>query len=249
MSKQIRKTIYIILSLGILLLNAFSSLANKINIDYSMAESDYDSNFSNMVGSSYDLFLANLKSKTNAGVKDVFWIQMNENNNKLIIGASGVVWCGYTMTSELDKLGYDVIGFGGVTDYQIKEWIPYIDKKYDKVIIFAGVNTINLSIINGITELEASCAMKISEAIESSIKNLLYADGTLQYVEIKEMTYPTDSLDQDFIFKFNKLAKKLNKCLKENNIDLYTIKYPTTKEFSNGYVHYNNRVVWVDMLK
>ena len=249
MSKQIRKTIYIILSLSILLLNVFSSFADKINVDYSMAESDFDSNFSLLVGSSYDEFLANLKNKTNMGVKDVCWIQMNDKNDKLIIGASGVVWCGYTMTSELDTLGYDVIGFGGVTDHQIKEWIPYIDKKYDKVIIFAGVNTINLSIISGITELEASCAMKISETIESSIKNLLYADGTLQYVAIKEMIYPDDSTDQEFVFKFNKLAKRLNNCLSENNIDLYTLKYPTTKEFSNGYVHYNNRVVWVDMLR
>ena len=226
-----------------------SVLFAKSSVDYSVAESNYDTNFSKLVGGSYDIFLENLKAGNEMYEKDVAWIQTCESSNKLLIGASGVVWCGYIMSDDLEKLGYDVIGFGGVTDYQITEWLPYIHKKYDKVIIFAGVNTLNLSLLNNINDFDISCAMKISDVIEETGENLLYDGGKVYYVQVKEMTYLQDDGDEKFIQRYNKLAERLNTCLKENNVNLYEIPYPTTPEYSSGYVHYNNKMVWMDMLK
>lgn len=188
------------------------------------------------------------------GVNDLtdinaYWCRMRDNNDKLIIGGSGVVYCGYTMGDELDQYGYDIVGFGGMCDDKIKDWIPKIKKKYRKIIIFEGVNTVNLAMGAGINEVTQEMLESVLTTIAQVQNNLLDLNGEYKYVKVLSMTKGRDNPDPKLISNFNKLAKPFNAALEFINIPLYEIKYPTTKEYSSGYVHFNNKKVWQDMLK
>ena len=180
---------------------------------------------------------------------NVYWSRIRDYNDKLIIGGSGVVYCGYTMGEELDKYGYDLVGFGGMCDDKIKEWIPKLKKKYKKVIIFEGVNTINLATGAGLKEISQEMLESVLTTIAQVELNLLVPGGTYKYVKVIPMTKGRDNPDPKLVANFNKLAKPFNAALEFVKIPLYEIKHPTTKEYSSGYVHFNNKAVWEDMLK
>lgn len=196
---------------------------------------------------SYQNFLAALGNKDLQDV-NTCWIRMREYNDKLIIGGSAVVWCGYTMVDALDYYGYDIVGFGGMTDDKIKEWIPRINKKYKKIVLFEGVNTVNLAVGSGMTELTQEMIESVATTIVAVQNELLQPGGEFIYVKIKQMTYVQDNPDEDTVNNFNKIANELNLALSTMGVPLYEIRYPTTKEYSSGFVHYNNKIVWEDML-
>lgn len=204
--------------------------------------------FGEAFDASYNLFLDSIGKEDLQDV-NAYWIRLRENNENLIIGGSGVVWCGYTMGDVLDAFSYDIVGFGGMTDDKIKEWIPKIKKKYKKVILFEGVNTVNLAVSSGMKDVTKEMIDSVATTIVDIQNELFDISGDLIYVKIKPMVYIQDSDNEDTVKTFNKLSESLNTALAAMNVYLYEIPYPTTKEYSAGYVHYNNRVVWEDLLK
>ena len=177
------------------------------------------------------------------------WTRFRPYNNKLIIGASGVVHCGDTLGTLIDNYGYDIVSYGGICDDKLKEWIPHIHKKYKKIILFEGVNTVNLLALNNLDHMTTEAYESILTTIVDLSTNLLEPDGELVYVKVKPMTYSRDNEDKNFIKRFNSIANELNETLDALNIKTYEIPFETTNEYSSGYVHYNNIAVWNDMLR
>lgn len=213
---------------------------------YELEKKHYNS-FPEAFNLSYNLFLDSI-GKNDLEDVNAYWVRIRDYNDKLIIGGSGVVWCGDTMKDNLDYYGYDIVGFGGMTDNKIKEWIPRINKKYKKIILFEGVNTINLAVGGGMKKISKEIVDSVATTIVDMQNALLDTDGKLVYVKVKPMTFPQDIGDKKTIESFNKMSTDLNVALSVMNIPMYELKYPTTKEYSSGYVHYNNKVVWEDLL-
>lgn len=198
--------------------------------------------------SNYASFLNNI-GISDYQVVNAGWQRIRPYNDKLIIGASAVVFCGDTLKDEIDNYGYDIIGYGGISDDKIKEWIPHINKKYKKIILYEGVNTLNIATLNSFDTV-------INETVESTLttivdlcSNLLEPSGEFSYVKVLPMVYGQDSNDQNFVKRFNKLADEYNSFLANLGINLYEVKYPTTNEYSAGYIHFNNNVVWKSILQ
>lgn len=235
----------------LLLLCAFTyvfSISCYANTSFYEAEKKNYESFGKDFNAIYQYFINSI------GVIDLtdlnaYWSRIREYNDKLIIGGSGVVYCGYTMGDDLDKYGYDIVGFGGMCDDKIKEWIPKINKKYKKIIIFEGVNTINLATGAGLKEVTQEMLESVLTTIAQIEAFLLEPGGTYKYVKVLPMKKGLDNPDPKFIANFNKLVKPFNAALEFINIPLYEIKYPTTKDYSSGYVHFDNKKVWEDMLK
>lgn len=246
MKKRIKEILYIIVVLiSIISINAICFCKEK---NYYDEEKKTYASFGELFDASYNLFLDSIGKQDLQDV-NAYWIRIRENNENLIIGGSGVVWCGYTMGDALDAFSYDIVGFGGMTDDKIKEWIPKIKKKYKKIILFEGVNTINLAVGSGIKNITKEMIDSVATTIVD-LQNMLYnSSGDFIYVKVKPMVYVQDCDNEDTTKNFNKLSNSLNTALEAMNIYLYEIPYPTTKEYSAGYVHYNNRVVWEDLLK
>ena len=227
----------------------FSSVDNSFaNADFYELEKIHYNSFSEVFDTSYNVFLDSI-GKCDLQDVNAFWIRLRDYNDKLIIGGSGVVWCGDTMRDSLDYYGYDIVGFGGMTDNKIKEWVPRIKKKYKKIILFEGVNTINLAVGGGMKKVSQELIESVVTTIVMIQNELLEPSGEFVYVKVKPMTYPQDVASKNTMNSFNKMSEELNIALTSMNIPLYELKYPTTKEYSTGYVHYNNKVVWDDMLK
>ena len=197
----------------------------------------------------YDMFL-NSFGETDFKVVDCGWLRMRDENDKLIIGSSPVVYCGYTMGESIDKYGYDVISYGGITDDKIKDWVPKINKKYKKIIIFEGINTVNLAAIFSFNNVTDEMIYSVFSTISVLINFNLEEGGEIVYVKVLPMVYGIDNSDQKLVNCYNNLVPAFNNSLSFlDNISLYDIPYPTTNEYSHGYVHFNNRIVWEDLLK
>ena len=181
---------------------------------------------------------------------DCGWLRMRDENDKLIIGSSPAVYCGYTMGESIDKYGYDVISYGGVTDDKIKDWVPRIHKKYKKIIIFEGINTVNLAAIFSFSNVTDEMIYSVFSTISAVMNFNLEAGGELVYVKVLPMVFGRDNADEKLINTYNNLVPAFNNSLTFlDNITLYDIPFPTTDEYSHGYVHFNNRIVWEDLLK
>ena len=245
--KKVNKTIFI----SIMFLIAFFIVGNKkVYAEenfYDLEKKHYNS-FSEAFKNSYSLFLDSI-GKNDLQDVNAYWIRLREYNDKLIIGGSGVVWCGYTMGDSLDFYGYDIVGFGGMTDNKIKDWIPRIKKRYKKIILFEGVNTTNLAVGGGMKKVSKELIDSVATTIVVAQNELLAPDGELFYVKVKPMVYPQDVGDKKIADNFNKVSTELNIALTTMNVPMLELKYPTTKEYSSGYVHYDNKVVWEDLLK
>ena len=239
----------VIIAILFLVIFIFASINNVYaSEDFYELEKKHYSSFTPAFNDSYNLFLESI-GKNDLQDVNAYWIRLREYNDKLIIGGSGVVWCGDTMKDTLDFYGYDIVGFGGMTDNKIKEWIPKINKRYKKVILFEGVNTINLAVGSGMKKVSKELIDSVATTIVIAQNALLEPNGELVYVKVKPMIYPQDVGDKKTADSFNKMSTDLNVALSVMNVPMYELKYPTTKEYSSGYVHYNNRVVWEDMLK
>ena len=181
---------------------------------------------------------------------DCGWLRMRDENDKLIIGSSPAVYCGYTMGESIDKYGYDVISYGGITDDKIKDWVPRIHKKYKKIIIFEGINTVNLAAIFSFDNVTDEMIYSVFSTISAVMNFNLEAGGELVYVKVLPMVFGRDNADEKLINTYNNLVPAFNNSLTFlDNITLYDIPFPTTDEYSHGYVHFNNRIVWEDLLK
>ena len=178
------------------------------------------------------------------------WLRMRDENDKLIIGSSPAVYCGYTMDESIDKFGYDIISYGGITDDKIKDWIPKIHKKYKKIIIFEGINTLNLASIFSFNKVTNEMIYSVFSTIALLMNFNLEVNGEIVYVKVLPMVYERDNSDKKLVNTYNNLVPAFNNALSFlDNISLYDIPFPTTEEYSHGYVHFNNRIVWEDLLK
>ena len=181
---------------------------------------------------------------------DSGWLRMRDENDKLIIGSSPAVYCGYTMGESIDKYGYDVISYGGITDDRIKDWVPRIHKKYKKIILFEGINTVNLAAIFSFNNVTDEMIYSVFSTISALMNFNLEAGGELVYVKVLPMVFGRDNADEKLMNTYNNLVPTFNNSLAFlDNITLYDIPFPTTDEYSHGYVHFNNRIVWEDLLK
>ena len=190
---------------------------------------------------------------TKIGKEDIFlegWSRIRTANDKLIIGSSGVIWCSVILGDQMDILGYDSVAFGGVPDEYMRDWVKRIKKRYKKVIVFSGTNTIDLCTHYNYDCIDGEVYSSIVDTLMAVSKNLLTKDGLLCYVKIKERT--GDDIFKygiEKVMKYNKLASELNYLLDQmESVEKLTLNYPTDKRYSEEYVHYNKKEVWEDLL-
>ena len=226
--------------------------SNNINANYYNIEKVWWENQLPEFKNLYELFLYKISAKEDFILEDGYFVRFRENNDKLIIGSSGVVWCGNTMGDELDKYGFDVVGFGGIPDNMMKDWVSRINKKYNKIIYFSSINTLDVCSYYNLDTINDTIFEAVVTTMMDAANKILVSGGHLSYVLIKYLPYDEKENDKErveFCKRFNKMAKELNDVMRLVNVFKIDIKYPMTKEYSKGYVHYNNKVVWDDVLK
>ena len=90
----------------------------------------------------------------------------------------------------------------------------------------------------------------IMTTIMEAAKDLLVNNGHLSYVKVKEIFYNENENTKErveFCKRYNKMARELNDIIDMVNIFKIDIKYPMNSDYSAGYVHYNNKIVWEDL--
>ena len=233
-------------------LNIYTYAKNKTynNINYYDLENDWWSNHNSEFKHMYELFLNKISVKEDFISENGCYVRFRDTNDKLIIGSSAVVWCGKTMGDEVDKYGFDVVGFGGIPDNKMKEWIHCINKKYEKIIYFSSINTLDVCSYYNVDTLNDSMFEAIMTTIMEAAKDLLVNNGHLSYVKVKEIFYNENENTKErveFCKRYNKMARELNDIIDMVNIFKIDIKYPMNSDYSAGYVHYNNKIVWEDL--
>ena len=221
------------------------------NISYYDLEYDWWKNQISEFKSIYETFLEKISAKEDFILEDGYFVRFRENNDKLIIGSSAVVWCGTTMGDDLDNYGFDVVGFGGIPDNKMKEWIDRIDKKYEKIIYYSTINTLEVCSYYNLSEINDSVFSAVMNTMIDVVNKILAKGGHLSYVKVKNLQYDESVNTKErieFCKRFNKMAEELNDVMNMTKVFKIDIKYPMTKEYSKGYVHYNNKIVWEDLL-
>ena len=177
------------------------------------------------------------------------WLFFDENNDKLIIGSSGTVFCGSTMRKELLlKYGYDLIGFGGIFDEDLVELLKLVTgKKYREIVFFGGVNDLNIRALYNCYNVDLKYCIVLNEMIDEAKKHLIDEQSHVHYIKIKPMIFDRDFDDAGFVNRFNNMAKQVNE-----NVDLYGFKsydipFETIPEYTDHYIHYNNKIVYETM--
>lgn len=191
---------------------------------------------------SYNNFIESIKNWENFQDKDSGWISLKETNDKLIIGCSTAVWCGYTIKdTELERYKYDVIGLGGAFDSDLKIFLENLQKnKYKRIVIFGGVNDVNLRAFTGEKVVDVNYATEIGTLVDEARKHLLNGITELVFVRVKPMTYGEDSEDVEFVNRFNYCANQYNDLLTYLiGVKYYDIPFDTSDKYSAGYVHYD----------
>ena len=245
MVKKLKIIFTLFLSIVILNNNVFCEQTLSF---YDIEKISYDTLGEDFVNN-YNMFLESIGQNDFKNV-DCGWLRMRDENDKLIIGSSPAVYCGYTMGESIDKYGYDVISYGGITDDKIKDWVPRIHKKYKKIIVFEGINTVNLAAIFSFETVTDEMIFSVFSTISSLINFNLDEGGEIVYVKVLPMVFGRDNADEKLMNTYNNLVPAFNNALAFlDNISLYDIPFPTTDEYSHGYVHFNNRIVWEDLLK
>lgn len=197
----------------------------------------------------YGDFLESLKSIDENVSKYTDNIRVTLGNKKLIIGDSAAVYCLKTMGEDLDNMGFDIISCGSVTEDQMTDWISSINKKYDKIILLGGVNTINLEALNNWKTVEPEMLLSVAKFFVAMQNYILNNDGKMFFVKIKEKVYPRDDENLDFCNRFNTLANQRNVWLETVcNIPSLEIKYDATIDNAESYSHYTNKQVFYDLL-
>ena len=196
---------------------------------------------------SYNNFIESIKNEENFQDKNSGWISLKNTNDKLIIGCSTAVWCGYTIKdSELEKYGYDIIGLGGAFDSDLTIFLKNLQKKqYKKILIFGGVNDVNLRAFTGEKIVDYNFATEIGELVDESRNHLSNGVTDVIFVRVKPMIYGEDSEDYGFVNRFNNCALQYNDLLTYLiGVKYYDIPFDTSEKYSAGYVHYNKLEVY-----
>lgn len=177
------------------------------------------------------------------------WLFFDENNDKLLIGSSGAVFCGYTMKRELLlKHGYDVIGFGGIFDDELIELLKLANgKKYKTILIIGGINDLNIRSLYNIHDIDMGYCITLNELRDEAKLHMIDGESSLYYVKIKPMTLGRDIDNELFLDNFNNMAKEINDNIELFGYKSYDIPFDTTTEFSEHYMHYNNVIVYETM--
>lgn len=177
------------------------------------------------------------------------WINFNDNNDKLMIGSSGAVYCGATMgNEELNKYGYDLVAYGGIFDNELIDLLKILpDKAYDKIVIFGGVNDLNIRTTNGFNDIDLYYCEVLDELLLEAKKHLKDENSKVVYIKIKELVFGRDNTDSSFVIRYNNMAKEINDNIELFGYASYDIPYETTVDYTAHYIHYNNKVVFEDM--
>lgn len=180
---------------------------------------------------------------------DIGWLSFDKENDKLLIGCSGAVYCGYTLQDEgLKKLGYDLIGFGGVFDDELIELMQSLgDKKYKKIVIFGGVNDLNIRTMYEFVDIDLYYCEILNKMLAEAKQHLIDENGEVYYVKVKPMIYGIDSGDELFVYRYNNMAKEINDNIELFGYKSYEFPQDTSAEYTEHYVHFNNATVYEAM--
>lgn len=245
MKKFLFKILILVVFLGIVTNYCNADSLNQEEFAKTIIESNKSSRPKELI-EMYDGFKRMVSEKQFFGNVDVAWSFFDSNNDKLLIGSSGAVFCGSTMQSELlKKYGYDVIGFGGIFDEEIADFLTLLgDKKYKTIVIFGGVNDVNVRAAFNLSNIDLYYCKTLIELINEAKKHLKSDDSNVYYIKVKPMTLNRDSNDEKFVNRFNSMAKEINDNIESFGFKSYDFPQETIKEYSEHYVHYNNVVVY-----
>lgn len=195
----------------------------------------------------YNNFIQSVKNEVDYKDKNSGWIRLRNNNDKLIIGCSTAVWCGYTIdNTSLERYGYDIIGLGGAFDTDLKNILENLRKnQYKKIVIFGGVNDCNLRAFTGEIVVDPNYASEIANLLDEARRHLLNGVTDVIFVRVKPMTYIEDSDDIEFMLRYNNCALQYNDLLTYLiGVKYYDIPFDTSDKYSSGYVHYDKIEVY-----
>ena len=195
----------------------------------------------------YKNFIDSVKKEVDYKDKNSGWIRLRNNNDKLIIGCSTAVWCGYTIeNTSLERYGYDIIGLGGAFDTDLKNILENLRKnQYKKIVIFGGVNDCNLRAFTGEIVVDPNYASEIANLLDEARRHLLNGVTDIIFVRVKPMTYIEDSDDIEFMLRYNNCALQYNDLLTYLiGVKYYDIPFDTSDKYSSGYVHYDKLEVY-----
>ena len=176
----------------------------------------------------------------------VAWSFFDNDNDKLLIGSSGAVFCGSTMQSVLLKeYGYDLIGFGGIFDEEIVDLLKLLDdKKYKTIVIFGGVNDVNIRAAFNLNDVDLCYCQTLIDMLYEAKTHLKDETSNVYYIKVKPMTLFRDSSDPDYVNRFNTMTKEINDNIELFGYKSYDFPHETIEEYSEHYVHYNNEIVY-----
>ena len=210
----------------------------------------YDEEIRELNGGGYTSFLDNIKDIGQKDIKITSVIDSYTTNDKLIIGDSGAVFLLETMEAELHSYGYDCIACGAIIYEQMNEWISEINKKYNKIIVMAGVNSINL--------YSTRCAVGdtlpnelldgINIFYRNLLDNLLEIGGEVEFIKVPDRSNYLDIGDMDALALWNEYAHIHNDHI-ENVIGIKGIELPKKLiEKQKQYWHYTDKDIFKSFL-
>ena len=148
----------------------------------------------------------------------------------------------------LTYYGFDLVGFGGIFEKDALELLKLIrGKKYKNIVLFGGVNDLNIRAVNGFKDIDMLYCTTLAEFINEAKEHLLDDDSKVYYVKIKNMTYEQDGMDNDFMDRFNNIAFEVNYNIENFGYKGYDIPFDTTRENSDLYIHFHNKAVFETM--
>ena len=126
-------------------------------------------------------------------------IRSNKNNKKLIFGHSLAVTCYYA------SYDFDVVGINGISIDGLKQILPYINKQYDTIYIWAGCNDINSN-------------PDIYDVLKKYIELYNIAKSKNNFNTIKHIGEPKQKVSAIHTFNANKLNNFLKTQFNDNYI-------------------------------
>ena len=140
-----------------------------------------------------------------------------------------------------------MIGYGGVFDDEYISWLKSLgDKKYRNIVIFGGVNDVNIRALSNYENVDLLYCNILIDVLSEAKKHIL-SGGKIVYVKVKPMEVGVDNPDAKFVKRFNKIANQINENIENFGYLSYDIPFDTSAEYSSHYIHYNNSIVFETM--
>lgn len=172
----------------------------------------------------------------------------SDGNHKLIIGCSPVVYMSVYGQDIVDKYAYDLVGYGGVCDDKVLTWFDYIDKKYNTIVLWCAANDI-IEAINNNRELNDEYFYTLTNLINTAKRQLVNSPmSKIVFVNIREAVPELDFSGEEYCEKYNRLAKQINKYVKDKGIKSIDVIDATDENNSEWYMHYKNKNVFMHVL-